>query len=502
MKYLATLLVLMCLSTMAPAQLLVDDFTGLTLGANLAGQSGWVKGGSGPDATIGNATPLTYTAYMNGGGEYVVMPTPTSTSSKVYKTFASPVTNYSGTTFFYSFLLRLTTAGSSNTSNYFMSLGASGTSTSYGAKVFAQANGSGFSLGLSKTASAPVYGSTVLNLNTTYLVVVRYTFNAAGTASPQKYDDVAYLWVNPALTSEPSTSSAECTVPAGGTDTDFDGYGALSGGVGNILWHNRGTKNPEGAFDGIRVANGVTSADAWTNLVTNAPALTLASSSLDFGKLNIGKSATDTLTVTNTGYAALNISAVTSDVAAITVTPTSGSIAAQGSAKFAVKYTPTAAQLDSGSLAFVSNAASSPDTVMVKGIGKQPGFSVHPTSIDFGKVWKDSTVTDTLFVTNLSSTYGLVIDSVVSTDTLFNVTPTSADLGVSASDTFLVSFKPTTKGLKTGGIIFYHDSPGEQDTVSVSGLCIIKEPAFLATPDSIDFHGVLLGKSKVDSIKV
>ncbi|MCL5020859.1 MAG: choice-of-anchor D domain-containing protein, partial [Bacteroidetes bacterium] len=41
-----------------------------------------------------------------------------------------------------------------------------------------------------------------------------------------------------------------------------------------------------------------------------------------------------------------------------------------------------------------------------------------------------------------------------------------------------------------------------QDTVSVSGLCIIKEPAFLATPDSIDFHGVLLGKSKVDSIKV
>ena len=35
--------------------LLVDDFTGLTVGGNLAGQSGWTKGGTGPDATIGNA---------------------------------------------------------------------------------------------------------------------------------------------------------------------------------------------------------------------------------------------------------------------------------------------------------------------------------------------------------------------------------------------------------------------------------------------------------------
>ena len=62
--------------------LLVDDFTGLTTG-NLAGQSSWTKGGTGPDATVANTTPLTYQGYNGGGGEYVIMPTSTSTTGKV-----------------------------------------------------------------------------------------------------------------------------------------------------------------------------------------------------------------------------------------------------------------------------------------------------------------------------------------------------------------------------------------------------------------------------------
>ena len=249
------------------AQTFSDDFTGLTTGTNLAGQSGWTKFGSGPDVTVDNASPLTYTVYNGGiGGEYVVMPSPTISSSRVYKTFTTPVTSYTNSTFFYSFLLNVTNAPDNTSSkNYFMSLGVSGTSTSYGAKLFTNQSGTGYVIGLSKTSNTCVYGTTVLNLNTTYLVVVRYTFNAAGTASPEKYDDVAYLWINPQNSTEPSTSSAEVVVPAAGTDTDFDGYGALTD-VGNIIWHNRGTGNPTGSFDGLRVGYGTTSAAAWTDL--------------------------------------------------------------------------------------------------------------------------------------------------------------------------------------------------------------------------------------------
>jgi len=254
-------------------QTFTDDFTGLTAG-NLATQSGWTKGGSGPDATIDNVTPLTYGGYNGGGGEYVVIPTATSTSSRVFKLFTAPVTAYTGSTFYFSFLLRLTTAGTTS-NGYFISLGdAAGSTSALAPKIYATTNGTGYNLGIAKqttsVANGLVYGTTVLNFNETYLVVIKYTFNTAGTVAPAKFDDEAYLWVNPSLASEPLTSAAECTASVGGSigagDPDFDGYNVIAGGVGSFIWHNRGLTNPTGAFDGIRVANGSTSAEAWASL--------------------------------------------------------------------------------------------------------------------------------------------------------------------------------------------------------------------------------------------
>ena len=255
------------------AQTFVDDFTGLTTGV-LAGQNGWVKSGTGAaELTVANSLPLEYTGYNGGGGEYVEMPVGVSGASRVFKLFNS-VKNYSGTTFYFSFLLRISSA-SANSVGYFLSLGDSvGSTSSLAPKIYATSNGAGYNIGLSKTttsvANGLVYGTTVLNFNETYLVVVRYTFNAAGTVAPAKFDDEAYLWINPSLTSEPTTSSAECTATVGGLigtgDTDFDGYNVIAGGVGSFIWHNRGVTNPAGAFDGVRVGHGTTSAEAWTDL--------------------------------------------------------------------------------------------------------------------------------------------------------------------------------------------------------------------------------------------
>ena len=259
------------------AQTFVDDFTGLTTGV-LAGQNGWVKSGTGAaELTVANSLPLEYTGYNGGGGEYVEMPVGVSGTSRLFKLFNS-VKNYSGTTFYFSFLLRISSA-SANSVGYFLSLGDSvGSTSALSPKIYATTNGAGYSLGISKqttsVANGLTYGTTVLNFNETYLIVVRYTFNAAGTVAPERYDDEAYLWVNPSLTSEPSTSSAECTATVGGLigagDPDFDGYNVIAGGVGSFLWPKRGGTNPAGAFDGVRVGHGTTSAEAWVDLAAEA----------------------------------------------------------------------------------------------------------------------------------------------------------------------------------------------------------------------------------------
>ncbi len=92
------------------------------------------------------------------------------------------------------------------------------------------------------------------NFGQTYAVVVRFT-GVTGTTN-----DAAYVWVNPTLTAEPSTGSADATISSGNDP------GLSGGNVGNVVWHNRSTSNPVCSFDAIRVAVGATSAAAWTNL--------------------------------------------------------------------------------------------------------------------------------------------------------------------------------------------------------------------------------------------
>ncbi len=235
--------------------LLTDDMTGYTTAANLDGQGSWTFSGSGPHSTVQNTTPLTYSGYNGGGGNYVVMGTPSGTTSRTYKGFTS--TTAIGNTFYASFLIRLT--ATTATGDYFITLGDPTTGTTYGPRLFAKTSGAGFVLGVGKNVNvaSAVFGTTVLSLNTTYLVVMRFT-GVTGNAN-----DLAYVWVNPSLASEPTTGSAECSDTTG-ADAVYSG-----GNIGNFLWHNRTANNPSGAFDGVRVAAASTSAAAWSDLAAS-----------------------------------------------------------------------------------------------------------------------------------------------------------------------------------------------------------------------------------------
>ncbi|MCX6244050.1 MAG: DUF1533 domain-containing protein [Bacteroidetes bacterium] len=227
--------------------LLVDDFTGYTIG-NLGGQGSWTKGGSGPDATVANTTALTYPNYNGGGAEYVSMPSASSTTSREYKGYTT--TTVSTGTFYISFLLKL--SSTTATGDYFISLGDAAGGTNYYFKLYAKTSGSGYLLGISSQAAigSAAFGATVLSLNTTYLVLLRLTGVTGST------NDLLYLWVNPTISSEPNTSSAYASKTSDADPTS----------LGQFIWHNRSANNPSGSFDGIRVAYGTTSANAWTNL--------------------------------------------------------------------------------------------------------------------------------------------------------------------------------------------------------------------------------------------
>jgi hypothetical protein len=447
MRKIFSLVCLMAVSAFLSAQsLLVEDFTGLTTGATLVGQSSWVKGGSGPEPTVQNSTPLTYAGYNGGGGEYVQMPAGSATSSRVYKPFT---TTPAGTnTFYYSFLLNL--SATTATGDYFITLGDPGTGSSYFGRVFAKTNGAGYNIGVTKLANvaSAVFGSTVFNYNQTYLVVVRYSF-VTGTSN-----DEVYVWVNPALTSEPATASALAFI----TTTASDPSNTT---VGNFHWHNRTANNPTGSFDGVRIAYGATSADAWTAL--NASTVVTPSLSVSalttFGNVCINtESGPNSFTVsgTNLTTADVTVGALAGYSYSTTAggTYTSSLTIPQPGGTFSqtvyVKFTPTAVQSYNGNIPVAGGGVSTAVNAAATGAGINTAATVTSDAAS-AITPSTATVAGTVTATGCSALTAYGIE--YSTTAGF---PNGSGTAVASTNISAGSFTSSLTGLAASTIYYYH----------------------------------------------
>src|SRR5206468_233147 len=164
-----------------------------------------------------------------------------------------------------------------------------------------------------------------------------------------------------------------------------------------------------------------------------APGVGLAPTSLDFGnQLLATTSAPMTVTLTNTGAAALTINsfAASGDFAATSTgasaCPTSpATLAAGGTCTINVTVTPTASGAGTGTLSLADDAGGSPQMLSLSGNGTAPGVGLAPTSLDFGNpLLSTSTAPTTAKLNNLSLHDALPISFAASGD--FAATSTGA----------------------------------------------------------------------------
>ena len=219
--------------------LLTEDFNytaGTLLNAN-----GWstITSGAGATPPAIAAPGLTYAGYAGSGiGNAVSMGTSGEDDRKTFTSQASGSV--------YAAML-INVSSSQTAGDYFFSLTASGAAPGFFARIFVKkdATTSTFGLGIAKdtagTTAGPSYTATTLyNLNQTYLVVVKYTFNTGTTT-----DDRIDLFVNPALgVGEPAPTIANVT----STGTDSTGLAQV------VLRQGSAASAAALAVDGIRVA--------------------------------------------------------------------------------------------------------------------------------------------------------------------------------------------------------------------------------------------------------
>jgi PKD repeat protein len=210
-----------------PATMLLEEnfeyATNTTLTAN-----GWAAHSGGTTNAIpvvaGNLSYDTYGA-SNIGNDVTL----TTSGQDVNRQFASI---YAGTPVYASFLVKATKVGAAD---YFFNLGPTVLSSVYKNRVYVRSGSttSKVQFGISGNGSNIVYTTAEYNVNDTYLLVVKYTFNGPGTTSQ--------LFVNPALNAEPTVAAASVT-EASGSPTD----------IGSVALR-QGTGMSDLVLDGLRV---------------------------------------------------------------------------------------------------------------------------------------------------------------------------------------------------------------------------------------------------------
>jgi hypothetical protein len=97
-----------------------------------------------------------------------------------------------------------------------------------------------------------------------------------------------------------------------------------------------------------------------------------------------------------------------------------------------------------------------------------PGFSVSPTSLDFGTIDVGTTLDLVTTVTN-TGTADLVISSAATGTPEFSVVPATATIIAGGTQDFTVTFAPTAVGSYADDLTFTHNAPSATDIVTLTG---------------------------------
>jgi hypothetical protein len=166
------------------------------------------------------------------------------------------------------------------------------------------------------------------------------------------------------------------------------------------------------------------------------------------------------------------ISLIASDNLCFTARPSMLTIAAGASAPDTIRFAPTTPETFHAKIFILSNAPSSPDTILVTGYGVTYGMTLSSKKVNMGTV-RIGQVKDTAITINNTGNLTLEISTITSNNPLFSVKYPSFRIfpGVSAKDT--VYFAPVTAGSSEGKLIFVSNAPSSPDTVTVSAIGIL-----------------------------
>lgn len=241
-------------------------------------------------------------------------------------------------------------------------------------------------------------------------------------------------------------------------------------------------------------------------LPQNKPKIIASPTSIDFGNVTAGGTATQTFNVQGTNLEG-NISlAVSGTGYSINPSSVTATVAQNGTgATITVTFKPTAnvSQTYNGTVTLTSSNASTVTVSLIgKGVYTAPVIAANPTSVAFGTDnYTSQAYTKTVNVTG-TNLQGAISASISGTNaTMFSVSPTSiANNNGSGSATLTITYRPTSAGSHTANLVLTTTGTGA-NTVTVPITGSATGPSITATPTSASFEAYI-GETKTQVITV
>lgn len=242
---------------------------------------------------------------------------------------------------------------------------------------------------------------------------------------------------------------------------------------------------------------------------TNSGTPTLAASptTISFSNVNVGTTAKQTVTISNSGTASENVTSISTTGNAFSITGIAlpYALAAGANTTFTAEFTPTATGSASGRLAISATSGGSDPTVTIpmNGNGVQAKMSLSPSSVSFGTVIVGQTNSQPITISNAGNA-ALTISSYTATGAGFSAsgltTPLTVQPGQSAS--FNVKFSPTAASASTGSIALNSTSPNFSAAVALTGTGAAATYSLSVSPSTLSFGSVKLNASTSQTVSL
>src|SRR5438094_320561 len=227
---------------------------------------------------------------------------------------------------------------------------------------------------------------------------------------------------------------------------------------------------------GLSGCGGYTTAN--TQSTSGSKTLSASPASLSFGNVSVGATATQSVTLKNTGTAAVSVSQTSVSGSAFSITKGTPlySIAAGQSVTLQIRFAPSSSGGSSGTLTVTSDADNSPTAITLTGTGVAPfaQLTVMPNNVNFGNVG-----------VGVSSSLGVILkNSGNSNVTVSGVTTSGGDYsatGVSSNTTIApgqfatlnVVFTPAATGKASGSVSVASNATNSPATISLLGSGVV-----------------------------